>query len=159
MEAFLWWLFKKTAIQIGWAWLKQVVVKMLRWILGEQYREISDHLGTFKKNLNRGDAAAWLIKEAPDFKRARHIFQEFRTAPNPIDAGIVNAAMSDRLRKEGLTGNVISFLQEKGVTQFPDEQLQDQLIARPDEITEEEQYELDRQFEWMITEFEERRDT
>ena len=67
--------------------------------------------------------------------------------------------MSDRLRKEGLTGNVISFLQEKGVTQFPDEQLQDQLIARPDEITEEEQYELDRQFEWMITEFEERRDT
>ena len=67
--------------------------------------------------------------------------------------------MSDRLRKEGPTGDVISFLQEKGVTQIPDEQLQDKLIARPDEITEEEQYEFDRQFEWMIVEFEERRDT
>ena len=62
--------------------------------------------------------------------------------------------MADRIRKEGLTQEVMSFLKEKGVKEFPDEQLKDKFDARPEAIEGPEQYEWDYQYEWMIAQFE-----
>ena len=89
---------------------------------------------TLQKAPGRGDIAARLVGQAPSFERAACIFNCFVVADRRIDANGVIATMADRIRKEGLTQEVMSFLKEKGVKEFPDEQLKDKFDARPEAI-------------------------
>ena len=82
------------------------------------------------------------------------IFNSFRIAHSRIEPSAVKTAMANRIRAEWPTQEMKSFLETKGVIEFPDEQLQDKICARPNDITEEEQSDWEYNIEWMIMQFE-----
>ena len=109
METFYWWLVEFLTRRAAWRFGGSLFQTLLGWILGGKYRSIRDNLRAFRRNINRGDAAAWLIENTSDFNRAESIFLDFRTAPNPIEEARAWAAMYLRLDVAGFTPDTAKF--------------------------------------------------
>ena len=115
---------------------------MLGWFLGKRYRSIRDALVPFLKDQGRGDLAARLIEIVPDFKKAKSVFNDCRYDSNPRGLDLLYAAMVVCLRNEGVCPETRLFLEKEEIKDIDD--------------TEVEQYEIERQYEWMVAEFEEK---
>ena len=83
---------------------------MIGWILGKRYRSIRDTLVPFRKDQGRGDLAARLIEIAPDFQKARGVFDDWRYDRNPRAKEVAIDAMVARLRAEGETPQTEKYL-------------------------------------------------
>ena len=106
---------------------------MLGWFLGKRYRSIRDTLVPFRKDQGRGDLAARLIEIAPDFKKAKSIFNDCRYDSNPRGLDLLYAAMVVCLRNEVVGQETRSFLEKEEIKYMDD--------------TEVEQYEIERKYE------------
>ena len=139
MDAFGWWLLGSVAKHAVFRAAKAVVAAMLGRVLGSRFRTLRDAFRELDRHPGRGDVGARLIEKAPDFGRAVCIFDRCRHAPHAVELECLYSAMSERLRREGLTQEVLSYFADKNI----------------DVDLDDLEYEKIKRFEWAIATFEE----
>ena len=105
-------------------------------------------LHQFRQDQGRGDVAARAIDTAPSFRRAETIFNDCRHDANPRRLDLLHKAMIKRLHKEGRTPETWAFLESER-REFARVNMADFMTS--DEADEE----LEKQYLWMIIEWEE----
>ena len=120
MEAFGFWMPPGVASSWVVRTAKWVGRTMIGGILGKRYRSIRDTLVPFRKDQGRGDLAACLMEIAPDFKKAKGVFNDCRYDANPRALDLLYSAMVNRLRKEGLTTEIRIFVAGENIENVDD---------------------------------------
>ena len=140
METFGWWLLEFVAVRAMVRTAAGLVPAMLGLLLGKRYRSLRDDFKTIERYPGRGDAAARLIRRAPDFQRAVRVFNDCRYAERVVEGERLYTAMTARMRSEGPTPDTLDFLADENIEGTP----------------EGTEYERLERFEWMIARFEDK---